>query len=632
LPVRAGEAPALHVKLLDFGLARELQPAMLEPNDTTLQQGSKGVSPLTLSGMIVGTPRYMAPEQLLGAPVDGRTDLFAVGAILFEMLTGNAPFAEDNAMKLYHAICYEAAPNLAGSAAIAAINRIVHRAMAKRPDERYQSAGAMAADLREVMMISDVGSPVVAHRVTRLIVLPLRLLRPDPEIDFLAHAIPEAITTSLAGVGSLIVRSPMTASRVDPSDLRKIATEADVDVALTGTLLRSGEQIRMTSQLLEVPGGTVLWSLSSQATMSDIFELQDTLTQRIVESLQLPLTEREARFVRGDVPATPRAHEFYLRAAQQGESPEGWRIAQDLYKRALDEDPRYAPAWARIARIHLLLGKYSGNTTVEYDLAESAARRALELHPDLPIAHLAYAQIEVATGRAEASVLRLLDRVQRGTNDPSVFAGLVMALRYCGLLEQSAAAHELARQLDPHISTSVSHTYWMMGKYAEALATVDRDRDFGADEALVLDSMGRYDEALSMFEDRRLRLARNGALPSSDAYRILQGFEWFLRADERAFLAYEEFRNFPDPEGRFYIARGLVRIGHPAEALEMLGEAERDGFFCYPIFAHDPWLDPLRGDPRFVTILKRADERMRNAQRAFDAHPGSRVLVIGGRS
>jgi tetratricopeptide (TPR) repeat protein len=424
----------------------------------------------------------------------------------------------------------------------------------------------------------------------------------------------------------------MTASRIDASDLRKLASEADVDVALTGTLLRSGEQIRMTTQLLEVPGGTVLWSLSSQATMSDIFELQDTLTQRIVASLELPLTERESRMVRGDVPATPRAHEFYLRAAQQGESPEGWRIAEDLYKQALDEDPRYAPAWARIARIHLLLGKYSGNTSVKYDLAESAARRALELNPDLPLAHLAYAQIEVATGRAQASVMRLLDRVQRGTNDPTVFSGLVMALRYCGLLEASAAAHEQARTLDPHISTSASHTYWMMGRYDEALATVDRDRDFGGDEAIVLESMGRFEEALAMFDDRRVRLARNGALPNSTAYRILEGFEWFIRADARAFERIEEFRTFPDPEGRFYIGRGLVRIGYPEEAVEMLDGAERDGFFCYPVFAHDPWLDPLRGNPRFVAILKRAEERMRNAQRAFDAHPGSRVLVVGGRN
>jgi tetratricopeptide (TPR) repeat protein len=225
--------------------------------------------------------------------------------------------------------------------------------------------------------------------------------------------------------------------------------------------------------------------------------------------------------------------------------------------------------------------------------------------------------------------MRLLDRVQRGTNDPAVFSGLVMALRYCGLLDASIAAYELARQLDPHISTSVSHTYWMAGRYEDALRTVDRDRDFGADEALVLESMGRYDDALAMFDDRRVRLARNGALPNSDAYRILQGFEWFLRADERAFLGFDEFRLFPDPEGRFYIARGLVRIQRPEEALEVLDGAQRDGFFCYPIFAHDPWLDPLRGDARFIAILKRAEERMRNAQRAFDAHPGSRVLVIG---
>ena len=105
-----------------------------------------------------------------------------------------------------------------------------------------------------------------------------------------------------------------------------------------------------------------------------------------------------------------------------------------------------------------------------------------------------------------------------------------------------------------------------------------------------------------------------------------------MRADPRAVEMIDDYRTFPDPEGRYYIGRGLVRIAQPEEALNLLDGAERDGFFCYPIFAHDPWLDPLRGNPRFVGILKRAEERMRNAQRAFDAHPGSRVLVVGGRS
>src|SRR2546423_4712905 len=362
------------VKLLDFGLAREASAAAVSSDATTMQPGD---APLTIAGMIVGTPRYMAPEQLLSAPVDGRTDLFAAGALLFEMVSGKPAFDDDNTMRLFHAVVYEAPPNLAGSAAIAALNRIVHRAMAKRPDDRYPSAAAMAKDLREVMLISDAGADVVAHRVTRLIVLPFRILRPDADSDFLAFAIPEAITTSLAGVGSLIVRSSAAAARfADGFDPKRLSEEADVDVALTGTLMRGGNQIRVTTQLVELPAGTVLWSLTSQATMADIFELQDGLTQRIVESLELPLSEREARVLRRDVPATPRAHEFYLRAGQQGESPESWAVARDLYLRALDEDPRYAPAWARLARINLLLGKYGKESEALYGQAESAAMRA----------------------------------------------------------------------------------------------------------------------------------------------------------------------------------------------------------------------------------------------------------------
>src|SRR4051794_15396452 len=509
------------VKLLDFGLAREAKAVAITADATTLQPGD---APLTLAGMIVGTPRYMAPEQLLSAPIDGRTDIFAAGALLFEMVSGKPAFDDDNAMRLFHAVVYEAPPNLAGSAAIAALNRIVHRAMAKRPDDRYPSAAAMAKDLREVMLISDAGAAVVAHRVTRLIVLPFRILRHDADSDFLAFAIPEAITTSLAGVGSLIVRSSAAAARfVDGFDPKRLAEEADVDVALTGTLVRGGDQIRVTTQLVELPAGTVLWSLTSQATMSDIFELQDRLTHRIVDSLELPLSEREARVLHRDVPATPRAHEFYLRAGQQGESPESWAIARDLYLRALDEDPRYAPAWARLARIDLLLGKYGKESESMYAQAEAAARRALELNPDLPMGHNALAHIEVATGRARDAMVRLLGRVAAGTNEPGVFGGLVTAFRFCGLLEASCAAHEQARQLDPKFSTSAAHSYWMLGRCDEALAAVDPERDFG-DAAFIYETMGRHDDALAVFDDRKRRLATLGSGNAAFSFRIFDAF------------------------------------------------------------------------------------------------------------
>ena len=609
------------VKLLDFGLAREAKPAMIASDATT---DAQGLRPLTLSGMIVGTPRYMAPEQLLSAPVDPRADLFAAGTLLYEMIAGRPPFDEENAMKLFHAVVYEQPPNLAGSAAIAAANRIIHRAMAKRPEDRYASASAMAADVRDMLLISDAAVPVIARKITRLIALPLRVLRSDPETDFLAQALPEAITTTLAGVGSLIVRSSAAATRMTELDPKRLAEEADVDVALIGTLLRAGEQIRVTSQLVELPSGTIVWSQVSQAAMTDVFELQDKLTQRIVESLELPLTEREARLVRRDVPATPRAHEFYLRATQQSESPESWAVARDLYLRALDEDPRYAPAWARLARIYLLLGKYTGDSERHYDLAESAARHAIDLNPDLPVAHHAFAHIVASKGRPREGMLTLLDRIGRGSNDPAVFSGLVTLFRFCGLLEASAAAHEQARQLDPHVSTSAAHTYWMLGRYEEALAAVDRDRDMG-DEAFILESMGRHEDAMAVYEDRRRRVSARAQLGDFfDAFHAT-----LQRRVGDARRLFNSFVDFPDPEGQYYMARAMAYLGESDLALAAFDRAERGGFFCYPFFTRDPWLDSLRTNPRFVEILRRAESRMREAQRDLDHHPAARVLAVG---
>ncbi len=616
------------VKLLDFGLAREVHAAVPSDAPTARMMGA----PLTVPGMIVGTPRYMAPEQLQTGHVDQRSDLFAVGVILFEMASGNPAFEGDNAMQIFHAVIYEQPPNLGGSATIAALNRIIHRAMEKKAEDRYQSAAAMAKDLREIMMISDVAAPVAARRVTRLMALPFRVLRPDPETDFLAHAVPEAITASLAGLDSIIVRSSLAASRFagESIDLRRIATEAEVDVILAGTLLRAAEQLRVTTQLVEVPAGTVLWSMSSNGSPADVFDLQDRLTHRIVQSLNLPLSEREQGLLRGDMPANPRAHEYYLRAGEHGAAPAEWPAARDLYLRALDEDPRFAPAWARLARIYLLLGKYGSSPAEYYSQSEAALQHALEINPELPVAHHVYALLEVATGKAQSAMLRLLDRVQKGTNDPEVFAGLVTACRFCGLLEASAAAHEQAKQLDPTISTSAQRTYWMLGQYEKALAAVDAERDFVGHEAYIHESMGNVERAIEVFEQRSRALSTK-TRSASMGVEIVEAFKSvYTSRPEEAATILERYVDFPDPEGQYYMARSLAKIGYTERALDVQARAER-GFFCYPFFIRDAWLDPLRSDERFIAILRRAETRYREALRAFDQHPGSRVLGVGLR-
>src|SRR5262249_26013658 len=153
-------------------------------------------------------------------------------------------------------------PALVGTPSIMAVDRLVRRALAKKRDERPASAEALARDLQSIPVGESHGFAVRPRVLTRLIVLPFRVLRPDPGVDFLGASLPDAITRSLSGPGSLLVRSTMTAARFADGtpDIRRIAAETDVDLVLTGTVLRAGDKVRVTAQLAEAPVGTVLWS------------------------------------------------------------------------------------------------------------------------------------------------------------------------------------------------------------------------------------------------------------------------------------------------------------------------------------------------------------------------------------
>ena len=189
------------VKLLDFGLARPLAEQL--KSDATLTQ----------PGTLVGTPRYMAPEQWENEPLTPASDLFAVGAILFEMLAGKPAFAGSTIIEIFRAVAMAQPPALTGGPEVVAADRIIQLALAKRPADRYPDAAAMAREVRDALALIDTGSSPQARAMTRLIVLPFRVLRPDPEIDFLAFGVPDAITASLSGLDSLVVRSTAAAQR-----------------------------------------------------------------------------------------------------------------------------------------------------------------------------------------------------------------------------------------------------------------------------------------------------------------------------------------------------------------------------------------------------------------------------------
>jgi serine/threonine protein kinase/tetratricopeptide (TPR) repeat protein len=599
------------VKLLDFGLAR---PIALDERDARLTQ----------TGMLLGTPRYLAPEQLSGQPADHTGDLFAAGAVLYEMMTGRPAFTGRTVPELVHAIVYEHPPALGGSPAVAAVDRVIHKAIAKRPADRYASAQAMADDLRAAALVDSGPVARPPRPITRLIVLPFRMLRPDPEIDFLAFSLSDALTTSLSGLDFLLVRSSLAAARLgsEPLDLEALHARADVDAVLTGTLLHSDAQLRVSAQLAEVPGGAVRWSQSMVVPLGDIFQLQDSLASRIVESLAVPLSARDRQALSHDVPASAKAYEFYLRANQLAYQAQNWTVARDLYRQCLDEDPQYAPAWARLARLHRVIGMYSGEGSGDpYALAEEAFQRALELNPDLSIAHNLFTAVELETGRVQAAMQRLLQRARQRSSDPELFAGLVQACRYGGLQRPAITAHEHARRLDPQIRTAVCHAYLMAGEYDKAIA-LDQD-DPPLVTALALDMMGDRDGAIQharqqvvpglpsifrlFYEMTIARLEERHAQARTAADAVLR--KWRLR----------------DPCGNYYLARTLASMQHP-DALPMLRRVVDDGFHCYPFFARDPWLDAVRAQPEFDEIARQAEAGYRASAEVYAAAGGEQIL------
>jgi DNA-binding winged helix-turn-helix (wHTH) protein/tetratricopeptide (TPR) repeat protein len=462
-----------------------------------------------------------------------------------------------------------------------------------------------------------------AGRLTSLIVLPFRMLRPDTDTEFLAFSLPDAITTSVSGLASLVVRSSMVAARFagDSPDLQKIAAEADVDVVLSGTLLRAQDQLRVSTQLTEVPAGTLLWSQTSQVSLGDIFQVQDELTQRIVGSLSLPLSAREHRLLRRDVPSSARAYEFFLRGNHLSYDSKQWDVARDLYLTCIEEDPQYAPAWARLGRVHHVMGKYlhSGEPD-NLDRAEAAFKRALELNPELPLAHKLYAQLEVDLGRAEDAMARLLERARSA--DPELFAGLVSACRYCGLLDASIAADAHGRRLEPRLRTSVVHTWFLQENYSRVVTTKLDDNPYIV--ALSLAALGRQSEAidgLRHLEERTRTRMRDFMM----AARTLceQNAAESVAAVNRVVSS-----DFRDPEGLFYLARHLAHLKQIAPALDLFRRVVAGGYVCFPAMERDPWLDPLRQTPEFPALIAQAKARHRHAVAAFETIHGDVVLGL----
>jgi serine/threonine protein kinase len=601
-----------YVKVLDFGLARRIATA------NALQAEDTATTDVSVPGQIVGTVAYMSPEQILGQKVDQRSDLFAFGIILYEMLTGQHPWPHKSTVDTLHAILHDEPP-----AQHSAFAGVLDRLLRKNREERYPSAEAILEGFANPAP-APIQAPS-ARALTRLIVLPFRILRQHDASDFLSVSLPDAITNSLTAIDSLVVRSTMTATRFATApevDMKTISEQAQVDAILTGTILSDGEHLRVTTQLVQAPDGKLLWSNTSQATLRNIFQLQDDLVERIVQSLTLPLTAREHRALKHDVPASAIAYECYLRGNQLviAGDLQSMTLAKDLYRRCVDDDMSYSPAWACLGRIYRFLAKYGMDQADNFAAAEEAFQKAFRLNPELPLAHNFYTLLETDLGRPVAAMERLLKRAHSHRNDPNLFAGLVHACRYCGLLEASAAAHDIARRLDPHVRTSVPFTYRILGAHQKALDSCGPTDMWTRPDAL--DALGRTEEALEQLR------AMGDANPWIGFMRILlEGDrQKSLDALNRAQAIFPVHTS--DPEARFFQGCLLAKLSEVKRALEFLSIALDEGYHCHYALLNERNLEPLRADHRFRELVHRAEALDLHARTVFLDNGGDRILGV----
>jgi tetratricopeptide (TPR) repeat protein len=346
------------------------------------------------------------------------------------------------------------------------------------------------------------------------------------------------------------------------------------------------------------------------------------LTQAIVAALHVPLSAHDHRALKQDVPVSATAYELFLRGNKLASDSSHWLEVRDLYERAVELDPGYAPAWARLGRVLRVIAKYGGRQSgAERGRAERAFERALALNPDLATAHYLYAQLEAESGRASDAMLRLLTRARSRSADPELFAGLVTTCRYCGLLDESIAAYQRAYQLDSATHTSVAFAYYLRGDYARAIETDTAGMPFASTLARI--RLGEEAAGIAILDNMRRASPHEGMRIVASAYTLA-----VVRDVDALLPTLQELTEsgFTDPEGYFLLAAFIARAGAQEQALSTLDRAVTGGFHCPSSLREDPFWNSMRGAEHFARLLAKAEAGTASARAAFDRVKGAAVL------
>jgi len=448
-----------------------------------------------------------------------------------------------------------------------------------------------------------------------LAILPLQNLKQDADSDFLGISLADAIITKLDYVSSLTVRPSTTVEkyRNQVIDIQKVAGELNVDTLLTGSFLRDGDKLRVTYQLIDAKSDKLLGRGTIDLKYHDLLTLQDTVAQRIIKELEVKLSPSEAKRIQLDVPMVPLAYEYYLRGVDL-HGQHKFPMAIKMLEKSVEIDPSYAPAWAYLGASYTSDAAFEFGGREQYRRAQAAYERALAIHPSQLDAQIFLANLLVDTGKVEQAVPLLRDALKTNPNNADARWELGYAYRFAGMLNESLAECESARQIDPLVKSngSVLNAYLYLGQYDNFLRSLP-DVD---DSSFLLFYRGLGEYYLKDFEsatrdfnrayevDPSLYAQIGMALSDSIAQRQDAGLK-ILRSLETRIAQ----RGVGDPEATYKIAQAYSILGDHTSALRVLRSSVEGGFFAFPYMARDPMLDPLRKETEFADILNISNQR-----------------------
>ena len=509
-------------KILDFGLARRSEARDGRDNSD---------STLTEPGTVSGTVGYMSPQQVRGEKLDWRSDIFSLGLVLYEMLTGRRAFAGASAPEIMAAIAKEP-PAEFGSGVSPQSQAVVLRCLEKDPEHRFQSARDLAFSLRSLGpgRSKDETStrPAQGAPIDSLAVMPFENLSGNPDTEYLSDGITESLINSLSRISSLrvVARSRVFRYKGKEIDPVQAAKDLNVRALLTGHVSQRGDSLRVQAELVEAATETQLWGERFHRRMVDIFEVEEEIAGQITRNLRLRLSGEDKRALAGGYKGSSEAYQFFLRGQLHWKMRTGESLGKALesFHKAIQIDPEYAMAHEGIAKCYIVLAFYSvGQPLVLLEKAQESAGRAVELDPlngsALSTRALLHVMVNWDWARGNAEREKALDL---DASDPQVRDWAAFVLAAQGRMRESLREIDKAIELDPIALQLHHHAAWfhlLDRQFDRALQQTRKMVEIDANYPLAylwmgnaLERMSRYAEAEATF---RTALNLLGAGPES---------------------------------------------------------------------------------------------------------------------